>query len=153
MNSDKKADSKGISSLTAPMSEAGSDSRAEAGPFAKLLAHIAAQASEKLDSQRLAEPPEIEYFQKTWERLNTGLRLRQAEQRVPENAGPLNSTHLIHRTLLLMQDLSPEYLRRFLSYIDGLSWAEQLNATAASPAGNKASTGTSHAKKSSRPLR
>src|SRR5690606_2908910 len=59
---------------------------------------------------------------------STGLRLRQSQLQVPENAGPLNSSHLIHRSLLLMQERSPGYLQHFLSYIDTLSWMEQLTA-------------------------
>lgn len=76
----------------------------------------------------LGEPPEVEYFQQTWQKLSTGLRLKQSAQQVPENAGPLNSTQLIHRALLQMQETSPEYLQHFLSYLDTLSWMEQLHA-------------------------
>ncbi len=53
---------------------------------------------------------------------------------MPENAGPLNSHHLVHRSLLLMRDLSPEYLNRFMTYVDTLLWVDQLNgAGAAAP--------------------
>ena len=51
--------------------------------------------------------------------------------KVPENAGPLNSQHLVHRSLTLMRDLSPEYLNRFMSYVDALSWLDQANAMGA----------------------
>jgi hypothetical protein len=46
---------------------------------------------------------------------------------VPGNAGPLNSESLVYRSLSLMRELSPEYLRQFLGYVDALSWIEQLN--------------------------
>lgn len=105
-----------------------------AGPLGELLDHIARQAPEKYQGTTPAEPPEIEYFQKTWERLSVGLRLQQSHQQVPENAGPLNSTQLIHRALLLMQDTAPEYLRHFLAHVEALSWMEQFNANTTSPA-------------------
>lgn len=129
------------------------------GPLAELLDHIAAQAPHKYArAQRIdkketpgmrtvalpgnflrGEPPEVEYFQKTWAKASTGLRLRQSQQHVPENAGPLNSSQLIHRALLLMQDRSPAYLQHFLSYVDTLSWMDQLHASASSPSTKTAS--------------
>ncbi len=114
----------------------GSDSQVGAGPLAELLVYMSGLApGKKIDDKTLGEPPEIEYFQKTWERLSTGLRLQQARQQVPENAGPLNSTQLIHRALISMQEISPSYLQHFLSYVETLSWMEQLEAsTSTSPA-------------------
>jgi len=104
-----------------------------AGPLGELLAHIAKQAPHKYQGASPAEPPEIEYFQKTWERLSVGLRLQQSHRQVPENAGPLNSTQLIHRALLLMQDTAPEYLRHFLAHVEALSWMEQFNTNSTMP--------------------
>jgi hypothetical protein len=49
----------------------------------------------------------------------------QATHRAPENAGPLNSHMLVLRTLGLMRELSPHYLRRFLSHTETLLWLEQ----------------------------
>ena len=43
-----------------------------------------------------------------------------------EDAGPLNSSRLVHRSLTLMRGLSPEYLQQFLAYADTLSWLETL---------------------------
>ena len=50
------------------------------------------------------------------------------------NAGPLNSSSLVHRSLSLMSELSPGYLQQFLSYVDALSWMEQMNGGGALPA-------------------
>ncbi|KDC02610.1 PF11445 domain protein, partial [Bordetella bronchiseptica E012] len=77
------------------------------------------------------ELPLLDEFRQTWTRLSTDRQLRQSEQLVPENAGPLNSSHLAHRSLSLMQGLSPGYLQQFLSYVDALGWLEQLAASAA----------------------
>lgn len=73
------------------------------------------------------EPEALDYFRQTWSKLSTERQLRQSYEQVPGNAGPLNSESLVYRSLSLMRELSPEYLRQFLSYVDALSWIEQLN--------------------------
>lgn len=73
------------------------------------------------------EPETLDYFRHTWSKLSTERQLRQSHEQVPGNAGPLNSESLVYRSLSLMRELSPEYLRQFLSYVDALSWIEQLN--------------------------
>jgi len=64
-------------------------------------------------------------FRETWERLGAEEAVVQATHRAPENAGPLNSHMLVLRTLGLMRELSPHYLRRFLSHTETLLWLEQ----------------------------
>ncbi|MGA7814139.1 DUF2894 domain-containing protein, partial [Caballeronia sp.] len=74
--------------------------------------------------------PELEvldYFRETWSRVSTERQLRHSLAHVPGNAGPLNSSSLVHRSLSLMRELSPGYLQQFLSYVDALSWLEQMN--------------------------
>jgi hypothetical protein len=61
----------------------------------------------------------------TWARLDAEQRLEQALAQVPPNAGPLNSYHLVLRTLTLMRDVSPEYLQRFMAHVDALMWLER----------------------------
>ena len=53
------------------------------------------------------------------------------------DAGPLNSGSLVHRSLTLMRELSPGYLQQFLSYVDTLSWMEQLSDGGALTAQNE----------------
>ncbi|WP_427307364.1 DUF2894 domain-containing protein [Cupriavidus sp. H39] len=72
-----------------------------------------------------------DYFRETWARVSVEQQFRQSLERVPENAGPLNTDHLVHRSLSLMRETSPEYLRHFLSYVEGMAWLEQLGAAAA----------------------
>ncbi|MFJ0760546.1 DUF2894 domain-containing protein, partial [Bordetella bronchiseptica] len=107
---------------------AGPDPARAPGPLGQLCAQIAAGAP-----ARPAEPeqPQLDEFRQARTRLSTDRQLRQSEQLVPENAGPLNSSHLAHRSLALMQGLSPGYLQQFLSYVDALGWLEQLTANAA----------------------
>ncbi|MFL9918183.1 DUF2894 domain-containing protein [Paraburkholderia fungorum] len=81
--------------------------------------------------------PELEtldYFRQTWSKVRSEKQLRQSLKKAPGNAGPLNSSSLVHRSLSLMRELSPGYLQQFLSYVDALSWMEQMNGGAALPA-------------------
>jgi hypothetical protein len=97
---------------------------------------------------RPSAPEMLDYFRKTWASLRTENQLRQSLGQVPQNAGPLNSNSLVHRSLSLMRELSPGYLQHFLSYVDTLSWMEQLVGTAA-PAPRETPRATS-GKKSAR---
>ncbi|CAN0624475.1 conserved protein of unknown function [Burkholderia multivorans] len=72
------------------------------------------------------EPEMLDYFRQTWSRVRADKQLRQSLGQAPRNAGPLNSSSLVHRSLSLMRELSPEYLKQFLSYVDTLSWLEQF---------------------------
>lgn len=74
-------------------------------------------------------------FRETWSLLCAENEVTQAVERGPENAGPLNSHMLVLRTLRLMRDLSPDYLRRFLSHTDTLLWLEQAHGRLKEPAG------------------
>lgn len=96
-----------------------------------------------------AELKSIRYFKSTWSKLSADRRLNQSRAKVPQNAGPLNSHQLVHRSLTLMRDMSPEYLNRFMAYVDALSWVEQLNGGGAAAA-SAASSRAEGAKKSGR---
>ena len=73
----------------------------------------------------------MQFFKRTWSRLSVDQRLAQSRASLPDNAGPLNSHHLVHRSLTLMRELSPDYLERFVGYVDALQWLEQANEAAA----------------------
>lgn len=81
-----------------------------------------------------AEPELADYFRDTWARVSVDRQLRQSQAGVPENAGPLNTNHLVHRSLSLMREVSPGYLEQFLSYVDALSWLEGMHAISLVPA-------------------
>nr|WP_240434089.1 DUF2894 domain-containing protein [Achromobacter sp. B7] len=90
----------------------------------------------------------LEYFRGVWSRVSADRQVRQSQEQVHKNAGPLNSNQLVHRALSLMRELSPGYLQQFLSYTDALMWMEQIHAaTAPAP---KESTRSGAAKKTSR---
>ncbi|WP_229758312.1 DUF2894 domain-containing protein [Paraburkholderia caffeinilytica] len=89
------------------------------------------------DTPRPSSYPELEvldYFRQTWSKVRSEKQLRQSLKKAPGNAGPLNSSSLVHRSLSLMRELSPGYLQQFLSYVDALSWMEQMNGGSALPA-------------------
>lgn len=71
------------------------------------------------------EMKSLQRFRDTWSRLSTEQQLAKAIGRAPDNAGPLNTHMLMLRTLSLMQDLSPDYVWRFLSQAETLLWLEQ----------------------------
>lgn len=104
-------------------------------PLAQLLDHIANQTSKQEDdvAAPAAAYPELAAlgdFRKTWAAVRSESRLRQSLAFEPANAGPLNSGALVHRSVALMRELSPGYLRHFLAYVDDLSWMEQISAGA-----------------------
>lgn len=101
-------------------------------PLAGLLDAIAACGA----AQRSPDYPELallDYFRETWAALSAEQQLRQSLDHVPANAGPLNSSSLVHRSLALMREVSPGYLRHFLSYVDALAWLGQLGGDGAVP--------------------
>jgi hypothetical protein len=120
-----------------------------AGGLADLLAHVAERTGVAEGTARsAADLKSLRYFRSTWSRLSADRRLNQSQAKVPENAGPLNSQHLVHRAITLMRDTSPDYLNRLMSYIDTLSWIDQANVStpppaAARPEGRKAARGKS----------
>ena len=80
-----------------------------------------------------ASPAELEtlaYFRRTWSRLSADQRVAESLSTLPENAGPLNSHHLVHRSLSAMRELSPEYLERFIAHVDALLWLDLANESA-----------------------
>ena len=132
-----------------------------ASPLAKLLAHISQHAHEPVEATEtvptkrtssrdskdsvLARPrsgPELRsvaWFHDTWSRLSTEQQLTQTLAQAPENAGPMNSQHLVLRSLQVMRDIAPDYLQGFMSYVDTLIWLEHADPT--KPAAGRSSVG------------
>ncbi|AOJ67081.1 hypothetical protein WJ32_21765 [Burkholderia ubonensis] len=103
------------------------DGVAHAMPASSALAGLVTHLARDAQADRAGiDPALIEYFRETWSKVRTEKQYRQALDQVPRNAGPLNSSSLVHRSLSLMRDLSPGYLQQFLSYVDALAWLEDL---------------------------
>lgn len=100
-------------------------------PLAELARHIAQHSPDYADAGLAddigsrAELKAIRNFRNIWSKLSVDKQLRQAIEQAPENAGPLNSHGLVLQSLATMRDISPDYLKRFMSYADSLLWLDQ----------------------------
>jgi hypothetical protein len=118
----------------------------ETTPLAALLDDMAQRAASHADPAEL-----LDYLRTVWSKVSADKRLRESLAQVPKNAGPLNSSSLVHRALSLMQEVSPDYLQHFLGYLDTLAWMDALLETQApapkeaprAPAAKKAARGKS----------
>ncbi|MCR6475895.1 DUF2894 domain-containing protein [Variovorax sp. ZS18.2.2] len=117
-----------------PDAEVVAGERSARGPLAELTDHLVRHASSERMDPATNELKVLPFFRSTWSKLSAERRLTQSLAKLPQNAGPLNSHNLVHQSLTLMRELSPEYLNRFVSYVDALLWVDQANA----PAGNDA---------------
>jgi hypothetical protein len=126
-----------------------------ASPLADLLAYISGQAHEQpgalqpsadnptvnrknrpksksAPTSRTPQGPELKsiaIFRNEWSKLSTEQQLTQTLAQAPENAGPMNSQHLVLRSLERMRDIAPDYLQGFMSYIDTLIWLDHADPT------------------------
>lgn len=113
------------------------------GALAGLVGHIAQQKPRALSALEATalkgvaagrdspvDPKTLQFFRRTWSRLSSDQRLAQSRSSLPDNAGPLNSHHLVHRSLNVMRELSPEYFDLFISHVDALLWLERANEQA-----------------------
>lgn len=94
------------------------------GPLAALVRHAEQHASLAGDgglaTHAAAELKAVRYFRETWSQLSVDRQVSHAIDQAPEQAGPLNSHYLVLRSLEMMRDISPDYLKRFMSYVDTL---------------------------------
>ena len=126
-----------------------------ASPLADLLAYISGQAhdqpgtmppaagnptvnrknrpkSKSATAGRAPQGPELKsvaIFRNEWSKLSTEQQLTQTLAQAPANAGPMNSQHLVLRSLERMRDIAPDYLQGFMSYIDTLIWLDHADPT------------------------
>lgn len=84
-----------------------------------------APASAPVSPLRRTELKSTQRFRETWARVAADRQVEQALARAPDNAGPLNSHLLVLRSLGVMRELSPDYLRRFLAHVEALQWLDQ----------------------------
>jgi hypothetical protein len=101
--------------------------------LADLTSYIAQHSPEELDVAPArdigsrAELKTIRHFRNNWSKLSVARHVTQAIEQAPDHAGPLNSHMLVLRSLALMRDISPDYLNRFVSYVDTLLWLDQAD--------------------------
>ena len=114
----------GIEVEAAPASAAAPPS---ASALAGLLAHIARHSSTDTELKT------VHRHRSTWERLHIDQRLHQAQARLPDNAGPLNTQRLLLQALTLMRDTSPPYLQHFMAHAETLLWLDATSPARVQP--------------------
>lgn len=85
------------------------------------------------DAARYPELPALDTFRRLWSAVRIGSQVRRSLAKTSDDAGPLNSARLVHRSLTLMRQVSPDYLQHFLAYVDTLSGLAQLQEAGALP--------------------
>lgn len=100
---------------------------AHPGPLRELVDQLTCERW----SGRAAYPdiPALADFRQLWSTLHADSQLRQSVAHAATDAGPLNSTALASRAMALMRELSPDYLRSFITYVDELAWLKALGST------------------------
>jgi hypothetical protein len=149
----RSADASAHSSRTPTATAAGADSLTLAGLLAhitdsKPLAELLTTEATPGQSNAAATLPELEQFRDLWTAIRSEIQMRQSMEQAPEDAGPLNSIVLVHRSLLRMRELSPGYLQHFLGYLDNLAGLQQLQS-----AGVLASNTPQRSKVGAKPVR
>jgi len=91
------------------------------------------------DSEQFGELKSVRLFRESWSKMSSDKLVTRAIKEGPKNAGPLNQQMLAIRSLTTMRKLSPQYLNRFISYIDTLFWLEQAGGASVSGAKKKSS--------------
>lgn len=118
---DAKLDAKKLSSEPAAAPEAALPS-----PLALLLQEMTPASDEtrphksSMPNAWRAESPRIQQFRKQLGQISVQKQVTQAMAQAPQNAGPINSHMLVLRSLGLMREASPDYLGRFMIYLDTL---------------------------------
>jgi hypothetical protein len=79
------------------------------------------------------ESPRIQQFRKQLGQLSVKKQVSKAMAQAPQNAGPINSHMLVLRSLGLMQEASPDYLNRFMGYVDTLLCLDSAEAAKSAP--------------------
>ena len=80
-----------------------------------------------------AESPRVQQFKTQLGKISVQKQVKQAIALAPQNAGPINSHMLVLRSLGLMRDASPDYLNRFITYVDTLLCLEEAGKVSAPP--------------------
>jgi len=86
------------------------------------------------------ESPRVQQFRQQLSKISVQKQVTQAIAQAPQNAGPINSHMLVLRSLTVMRDASPDYLNRFMTYLDTLLCLEEAGKTRLTPKKTPAKT-------------
>jgi hypothetical protein len=93
-------------------------------PLAQLNQHIR-NARPTAETHVHGELANVRRFRRAWSHKRSQDHLATAIARKPANAGPINSHVLVLEALAMMQELSPDYLRRFMGQLEAVQWLER----------------------------
>lgn len=123
-----------IAGLTSQVTRSEGSARHDAGTasFADILRQqendvVAATSDATAVTNNTGELKSVRHFRQSLEKISIEKLVARALKEVPEDAGPLNPQMLVIRSLTTMRELSPQYLNRFVSYMDTLLWLEQAD--------------------------
>ena len=109
--------------LAKPQTQSTLPSSQTPSPLSALLQDMASPSAQRPLSPSghgRMDNPRVEEFRQQLGKISIQKQVTQAIAQAPQNAGPINSHMLVLRSLGLMRDLSPDYLNRFMSYVDTL---------------------------------
>jgi len=104
---------------------------------------ISGESSTQFTDTHRPELTSVRLFRESLVKLSSDKLVSRIIKEAPENPGPLNPQMLVIRSLSTMRDLSPDYLNRFVAYVDTLQWLEQATVV------KKTAANRSSAKKNS----
>jgi hypothetical protein len=105
-------------------------------PLSALLRDMAAPSAERPLSpggHGRMDNPRVAQFRQQLGKISVQKQVTQAIAQAPQNAGPINSHMLVLRSLGLMRDLSPDYLNRFMGYVDTLFFLDSAETVKVTP--------------------
>ena len=105
-------------------------------PLSALLRDMSAPSAERPLSpggHGRMDNPRVAQFRQQLGKMRVQKKVTQAIAQAPQNAGPINSHMLVLRSLSLMRDLSPDYLNRFMGYVDTLLFLDMPQTVKATP--------------------
>ncbi len=120
------------SPLTELLAYIGSHAHAPAATMQPITGNATVERKNRPKTKKSPAGPELKsvaIFRNEWSKLSTEQQLTQTLAQAPENAGPMNSQHLVLRSLERMRDIAPDYLQGFMSYIDTLIWLDHADPT------------------------
>lgn len=113
-----------------------SSTASRSSPLTALLQDMAAPSAERPLSPSghgRMDNPRVAQFRQQLGKISVQKQVTQAIAQAPQNAGPINSHMLVLRSLGLMRDLSPDYLNRFMGYVDTLLFLDAPQTVKATP--------------------
>jgi hypothetical protein len=122
--------------LAAPQNQNTLPASSTASPLSALLQDMTAPSAEhplSPSGQGRMDNPRVAQFRQQLGKISVQKQVIQAIAQAPQNAGPINSHMLVLRSLGLMRDLSPDYLNRFMGYVDTLFFLDVPQTVKASP--------------------